>query len=179
MRHSSQRPHEVTGYAVALPGDRTAAGNEIWYVGGRLAPDLTLPQLRARWSGDAVTSTRGPILDDEARRAAWKAARRAATEAAQGRPASARTAEDAGALLRALAGTAEGRRDGVLNTAADRFDRAAREPHRQPEQPTHSGSSRGCRTGADPTRGSCRATRGRRSGCRHGPAAVRAASNDR
>ena len=50
LRHSTQHPAEVTGYAVALPGNLTAAGELIWYGGGKLAPDLTLPKLRRRWA---------------------------------------------------------------------------------------------------------------------------------
>ena len=49
LRDSSHHPGEVTGYAVSLPGDETAAGEPIWYGGGKLAPDLTLPKLRRRW----------------------------------------------------------------------------------------------------------------------------------
>jgi len=31
LRHSARNPGEVTGYAVGLPGDLTAAGKQIWY----------------------------------------------------------------------------------------------------------------------------------------------------
>jgi hypothetical protein len=48
-RHSDQDPGKVTGYAVALPGDVTRTGDPVWYGGGKLAPDLTLPRLRRRW----------------------------------------------------------------------------------------------------------------------------------
>jgi hypothetical protein len=49
LRHSAHNPGEVTGYAVGLDGDVNAAGGQIWYGGGKLAPDLTLPKLRRRW----------------------------------------------------------------------------------------------------------------------------------
>jgi hypothetical protein len=49
LRHSTHNPGEVTGYAVGLNGDYTAAGDQIWYGGGKLAPDLSLPKLRRRW----------------------------------------------------------------------------------------------------------------------------------
>ena len=39
---------QITGYAVALPG-RSDSGPAIWFGGGKLAPDLTLPQLQRRW----------------------------------------------------------------------------------------------------------------------------------
>jgi hypothetical protein len=51
LRHSERDPGEVTGYAVTLPGARTAAGSPVWFGGGKLAPDLTLPKLRRRWPG--------------------------------------------------------------------------------------------------------------------------------
>ena len=47
-RLSTLNPEEITGYAVALP-HRTDNGQPIWFGGGKLAPDLTLPQLRRRW----------------------------------------------------------------------------------------------------------------------------------
>jgi hypothetical protein len=50
LRRSTVRPGEVTGYAVGLPGDHTARGGQVWYGGGKLAADLTLPKLRRRWS---------------------------------------------------------------------------------------------------------------------------------
>ena len=49
LRHSTHNPGEVTGYAAGLDGDTTAAGDQIWYGGGKLAPDLSLPKLRRRW----------------------------------------------------------------------------------------------------------------------------------
>jgi hypothetical protein len=49
LRHSAHDPREVTGYAVGLDGDLNAAGDQIWYGGGKLAPDLSLPKLRRRW----------------------------------------------------------------------------------------------------------------------------------
>ncbi len=51
MRYSTRNPGEVTGYAVALPGDMGPDGDPIWYGGGKLAADLTWPRLRRRWAG--------------------------------------------------------------------------------------------------------------------------------
>ena len=53
-RHSTVIPGEVTGYAVGLPGHAAREGGVVWYGGGKLAADLTLPKLRARWSGTAA-----------------------------------------------------------------------------------------------------------------------------
>ena len=47
-RMSERDPGQITGYAVALP-DHDERGEAIWFGGGKLAPDLTLPQLHRRW----------------------------------------------------------------------------------------------------------------------------------
>ena len=39
----------LVGYSVAAVGDLNARGLPVWFGGGRLAPDLSLPKLRARW----------------------------------------------------------------------------------------------------------------------------------
>jgi hypothetical protein len=54
-RYSSRNPGELTGYAVRLmpTGTGDTSGQEaVWFGGGKLAPDLSLPQLRARWEPD-------------------------------------------------------------------------------------------------------------------------------
>jgi hypothetical protein len=48
-RYSTTIPGELTGYAVGLPAHTTKGGQIVWYGGGRLAADLTLPKLRRRW----------------------------------------------------------------------------------------------------------------------------------
>jgi hypothetical protein len=53
-RFSPVNPGEITGYAVGLPGHTARDGGVVWYGGGKLAADLTLPKLRARWAGSAV-----------------------------------------------------------------------------------------------------------------------------
>ncbi|MGP7999064.1 MAG: hypothetical protein ACLPKI_17375 [Streptosporangiaceae bacterium] len=50
-RYSTVRPGQVTGYAVGLPEHAGRDGYPIWYGGGKLAADLTLPKLRTRWAG--------------------------------------------------------------------------------------------------------------------------------
>jgi hypothetical protein len=55
-RYSDRNPGEVTGYAVALPGNATKTGQPIWYGGAKLAPDLTLPKLRHRWASTATST---------------------------------------------------------------------------------------------------------------------------
>jgi len=49
QRYSTTSPGQVTGYAVGLARHTASDGGLIWYGGGKLATDLTLPKLRARW----------------------------------------------------------------------------------------------------------------------------------
>ena len=50
LRHSRRNTDDITGYAVALPGHVNGAGEPVWFGGGKLAADLTLPRLRHRWT---------------------------------------------------------------------------------------------------------------------------------
>ena len=47
-RLSTINPGQLTGYAVGLPQHTTKNGGIVWYGGGKLAADLTLPKLRRR-----------------------------------------------------------------------------------------------------------------------------------
>jgi hypothetical protein len=49
LRYSTTTPGQVSGYAVGLARHTARDGSVIWYGGGKLAADLTLPKLRARW----------------------------------------------------------------------------------------------------------------------------------
>ena len=60
-RHSTINPDEVTGYAVGLTDHTTKDGGVVWYGGGKLAPDLTLPKLRARWTGPVGEGPGQPV----------------------------------------------------------------------------------------------------------------------
>ena len=53
-RFSTVHPGEITGYAVGLRGHTARDGEVVWYGGGKLDADLTLPKLRARWTGSAA-----------------------------------------------------------------------------------------------------------------------------
>jgi len=48
-RFSERTPGQITGYSVALPGQSDPAGKPIYFGGGKLAADLTLPKLLRRW----------------------------------------------------------------------------------------------------------------------------------
>lgn len=69
LRHSTRTPQQVTRYAVGLAGHTTAAGGIVFYGGGRLAPDLTLPQLTVpvdRGAGRRERGAAGRDRDDPA-----------------------------------------------------------------------------------------------------------------
>jgi hypothetical protein len=85
LRYSTVQPTEVTGYAVGLRSDTTGVDNgPVWFGGGKLAPNLTLPRLRARWpigtsrlTGRAMT---GPTARVVLAREVLRAARASRTE---------------------------------------------------------------------------------------------------
>ena len=53
-RYSVTSPGQVTGYAVGLPRHTAKDGGIVWFGGGKLAADLTLPKLRRRWTGSGA-----------------------------------------------------------------------------------------------------------------------------
>jgi len=154
----------LTGYAVAVPGRADAAGVPVFYSGGRLAADLTLPKLAARWApatgagqardagGAAGRSGRpepaaGVGLDAEQRAAMWAQAIDAARQATaavgahQGDPAGAADAAWAASdFLAATARVIGGRRGSALHTAAEDYDRAARQAWGRLPEPSPAGA---------------------------------------
>lgn len=85
LRYSAVQPAEVTGYAVGLRSDTTGADNgPVWFGGGKLAPDLTLPRLRTRWSNGTGRLTgramSGPTARVVLTREALRAARASRSE---------------------------------------------------------------------------------------------------
>lgn len=46
---------DFLGYKVALPDDLNKEGKPVFYPGARLAPDLSLPRIRERWTTDHTT----------------------------------------------------------------------------------------------------------------------------
>jgi hypothetical protein len=167
-RMSTLDPEEVTGYAVALPptGADAAEGIEpIWFGGGKLPPDLTFPQLQARWCGEpdrndrsarpaaagaAASMRAGLELDPAERRVLWEAAGQAIGQAdatlraaAGGDPATRAMAEAAAVaaseVLAAVGRLTERSSAGPMHRAAAAYDRAARGLRRHPPVPTTSG----------------------------------------
>lgn len=143
LRRSSHAPQQVTGYAVGLDWHTAASGDIVFYGGGRLAPDLTLPQLRSRWTGTPASTAGGnaPRLaamgnvlpHDVARRAAEMVRDAAEAMRAASSPGVASAIAYAAAdLLTATVQAWEGRPGGPLSEAAEWFDRAAHDRHRVP-----------------------------------------------
>jgi len=147
LRYSQRDPEQVTGYAVALPGRGDDAGGPVWFGGGKLAPDLTLPQLQARWIGGPgaragsgqsplrETGTRAPKLTAEQRAAIFAEVGAALHEATEHLYAGGGGADDvawaAGDAVAAFARITDGRRRaGPTTLAAEAFERAARPARR-------------------------------------------------
>ena len=142
-RLSTRNPGEVTGYAVALPDDTTHAG-PVWFGGGKLAADLTLPRLRCRW--EPARTTAGGRFTPQERNAIWEHAARTANEASEQirflaatNPAYASDAAWAAADTLHVAASAL--RSPVLRQAAASYDRAARAPYGRIPRPTPAGNS--------------------------------------
>jgi hypothetical protein len=148
-RYSTQHPGQVTGYAVGLPHHRGRDGEVIWYGGGKLAADLTLPKLRGRWelhsrsteqsagnrpgvgAGTGSLAAGGPIMGE--RDLIYGHAARQAAHAAEhirhcARRDPARAADAAWAAADALHTAARITSNRPLRCAADAYDRAARAP---------------------------------------------------
>jgi hypothetical protein len=149
-RRSQRNPDQVTGYAVALP----AGGEPVWFGGGKLAPDLSLPRLQDRWASSSprmnprhgAGERTSPLTAFE--RARVLAQAQLAAEHANehirkhgGDPAAVADATWASAdLFAAVARVTDYRhRTGKLTQAADLFEQAARPARRRTTQPTVSG----------------------------------------
>jgi hypothetical protein len=136
QRMSTRTPAEVTGYAVALAQHPSGTGGVVWFGGGKLAADLTLPKLRRRWDPQTPSPPRPPAqrITPAGRNAAYEhAARQARSAAGHIRHCSAsnpaQAADAAWAAADALRVAARTLRSRELRQAADAYDRAARAPH--------------------------------------------------
>ena len=143
-RFSAQNPGQVTGYAVALPGDAGSGGGPVWFSGGKLAADLTFPKLSSRWAGPG-TGPGGPFTSAE-RNALWEHAARAADQAsaqirAQAGSDPAAVADAAWAASDTMHAAAAALGSRILWQAADAYDRAARAPWARVPAPTPAGNS--------------------------------------
>ncbi|HVB44695.1 MAG TPA: hypothetical protein VNF47_18615 [Streptosporangiaceae bacterium] len=140
-RYSTTTPGQVTGYAVALPGDTSPRGEPVWYGGGKLAADLTWPKLTRRWTSPGTAPARQERWTAAERHAIWEHAAQAAAEAAAHIRADPATAADAAwAASGTLHAAAAALRSRALRQAADTFDRAARAPYGRVPRPTPAGN---------------------------------------
>ncbi|MFG2430348.1 relaxase/mobilization nuclease domain-containing protein [Streptomyces sp. NPDC048590] len=127
---------DLLGYKVALHDDLNKDGEPVFYPGARLAPDLSLPRIRERWSGDAQdvpAALRGEAIRREpgspasARRgtasAVWQAV--LVVEHGEDGVAAAHIAA-VGEVLDALAKTSAAHTRRELRDAATAFERASR-----------------------------------------------------
>ena len=142
-RHSTRDPGQVTGYAVALPGDTAKDGRPVWYSGGKLAADLTWPKLTRRWHparnvpDTPLTPAERAALFDHAAQAAANATAHIRAFAATDPATAADAAWAASGTLHAAAAVLGSR---PLRQAADFYDRAAREPNGRIPAPTQAGN---------------------------------------
>ena len=148
----------VVGYSVSLPGPATGSRRAVWFGGGRLARDLTLPSLRAGWQqsdagqADAVkqwstwTSSRARTRDErhaelEDRAVRWQRCvheidrlRRQLRGADNDAAGVARVARDGAGILAAWSVALESDQPGALARASRQLARSAelRAHHRLP-----------------------------------------------
>ncbi|MYS36776.1 relaxase/mobilization nuclease-like protein [Streptomyces sp. KhCrAH-43] len=123
---------DLLGYKVALHDDLNKDGEPVFYPGARLAPDLSLPRIRERWSGDPTPDQEDPVrtrpsTPAAARRATASAAWQAVLVVEHGDDAvAAAHIAAAGEVLDALAATSAAHTRRELHAAATAFERASR-----------------------------------------------------
>ncbi|MER5494858.1 relaxase/mobilization nuclease domain-containing protein [Streptomyces sp. NPDC002490] len=123
---------DTLGYTVALPGDRNAKGEPVFYSGSKLAPDLSLPRIRERWTRASEDATSQPALPSvtgpaSARRHATAAAWQALLVIDHGDDSViAAQITATGEVLDALAHTSAAYTRHELQAAATAFERASR-----------------------------------------------------
>jgi hypothetical protein len=145
----------LSGYAVGRREPGYGTGDTVFYGGGKLAADLSLPKLQARWvaaGGGSASLAGGPSALAGDRAALWSQATQAAASAAeQVREHSGSTAGDdlasagdaaaaAAEVLTAASRLIEGDDGGPLTRAARDYDRAAREVRGRLPEPTVAGT---------------------------------------
>jgi hypothetical protein len=143
LRFSDIAPDQVTGYAVTLPGHVSNDERPLWYGGGRLSDELTLPRLRRQWGigmpprpglyGPTGTRPGTFRFATSERDAIYRHAARQATIAAEHIRRSARAdptvaADAACAAADALHTAAQATNNQAMRQAANAYDRAARAP---------------------------------------------------
>jgi len=141
-RFSQINPNQITGYAIALAGHQDQQGQPIWHAGGKLAPELSLPQLEHRWAAKHRAGEPPRItspLSAQDRQTVWQEAEQAArasaakikgtTDPAEAEDA-ARCAAD---LLNVTSRLSGPKGPDELQIAAQAYDRTSRTPYARPE----------------------------------------------
>ncbi|QJY47785.1 relaxase/mobilization nuclease domain-containing protein [Pseudonocardia broussonetiae] len=117
---------DALGYRIGRAGDVTAAGQQVFYSGSKLAPDLSLPQLRRRWAQNPDRpGLGGRPLSAEAEDLVVRA--RVAVGARDSREGVDGIVHATGDVLTALAANDRGHKRGWWD-AAERYERASRPP---------------------------------------------------
>jgi hypothetical protein len=116
----------VTGYSVALPGDRDGSQRAVWFSGSRLASDLSLPRVRERWQRPVPTPSAAPA--DVWRVAEEKVRAAAAQLGVGGLRQGAGDVAALGDLVVVAAASAPGLVRDQMRRAAAEFERASRAP---------------------------------------------------
>jgi len=153
VRERREPDGRLSGYAV---GRREPVGETVLFGGGKLAADLSLPKLLARWDttgggGEAAVPV-GAVVEPAVRAVLWEQASAAAAQAAEevrlsagaAGSALADTGDVAAAAAEVLAAASrliEGDADGPLTQAARDYDRAARESRGRLSTGTAGGSA--------------------------------------
>jgi hypothetical protein len=127
VRMSTLNEGQATGYKVRIPGYHHEGDPGVWYSGGKLAADLSLPRPEARWASpqaapQAAPQPVGPGGEADAFKAVARATGTAAGHIAD--PAMPRATAE---VLNLTAKAVE-REPGPISDAARRFDRSYREP---------------------------------------------------
>ncbi|MEU0204642.1 MULTISPECIES: relaxase/mobilization nuclease domain-containing protein [unclassified Streptomyces] len=127
---------DLLGYKVALLDDLNKDGEPVFYPGARLAPDLSLPRIRERWSGDAQETPTARREEAIRTRPGSPAAARRGTASAVWQAVLIVEHDDdavaaahiaaAGEVLDALAKTSAAHTRRELRDAATAFERASR-----------------------------------------------------
>jgi len=157
VRRSTRDPNTITGYSVALTPTARNPAEPVWFSGGKLAADLTLPKLQTRWNTPAAGQVRDQAGAVRFGIQRWATITAAATDATthlqsahlgpttDGAPAASSAPVGAGTRAPAAGGAADvtvasgefvaaaaryldGPQGGPASRAADDYARATRQP---------------------------------------------------
>ncbi|MEC4019694.1 relaxase/mobilization nuclease domain-containing protein [Streptomyces sp. H27-D2] len=138
VRRRTAPSGDLLGYTVALPDDRNKDGQPVFYSGSKLAPDLSLPRIRERFTDSAQAAQAGDGREERTTERPARgpaSARRSATQAVWAAVLIIDHGDDgavaaqlaaAGEVLDALATTSAAHTRRELREAATAFERASR-----------------------------------------------------